>query len=421
MNTLSWLWLAAGLGYGATNAGELLELCGGSVTQLQQVLDSAEVRAVLTRTQYNRLQSSHPQQFAPMVERAAAEKLTLLTFENKAYPAMLRHIVSPPPVLYAKGDTTLLNNCLLIGMVGTRRPSSYGTEVVKTIGEQLACSGAVVVSGLAAGLDSEAHKAALRQKAPTIACIAFGHAHCYPAANRKLMQTIAANGLVLGEYPPDVSAEKAYFLQRNRLIAGISNGLVVTEARRFSGTISTVNFAAEFGRDVFAVPGSIYSELSGGTNLLIQEGAYLATSGEDILKAYGMQASTPQPQDFVQPPRRLTQAAPMWHFEQWHEPPPFTQQLSLENNPKLAVHAPPAAPSLPPTAGVQAENRQSVTAQLSPPAQVVQSMLGPQPLGLEDLCEACGLPFQQVLAALTELEMAALCEQLAGRRFKAKY
>lgn len=145
----------------------------------------------------------------------------------------------------------------------------------------------VLVSGLASGLDSEAHKAAVRAGTPTVACIAFGHDLCYPAANRTLKGLIEKQGLVLGEYPPGTEPLRPYFLQRNRLIAALSRGVCVAEARRVSGTMNTVHAALGYGKDVFAVPGSIFSPLSEGANHLLGRGALAAVSAADILEFYG--------------------------------------------------------------------------------------------------------------------------------------
>lgn len=283
------MWLASGLGWGAVNSGELLRLYPDGAQQILEELGSDAMDELLTQKQAERLAGTRPQDYALPIAHAETQGIIIVAYDDEAYPAALRTIHNPPPVLFVKGDVGLLNGQLTIGMVGTRRPSAYGMEAMKAIGRGVALGGAIIVSGLAAGLDSEAHKAALAVNGPTIACIGFGHNHCYPAANRKLMEVIERSGVVISEYPPETQPEKPYFLQRNRLIAGMCHGLVVVEARRQSGTMSTVNFATEFARDVFAVPGSIFSDLSGGTNSMISEGAYLAASAADVLAVYGVE------------------------------------------------------------------------------------------------------------------------------------
>lgn len=290
-----WMWLAAGLGYGAVNTGELLASCPGGAEQVEEYLGSPVLDEILTQKQAEKLASSRPSDFAQAIFQAQAQGVYTIPFNDPLYPEMLRSIYNPPLVLFVKGELGLLNGQLSIGMVGTRRPSAYGVEAVKAIGRGVALGGAIIISGLASGLDSEAHKAALAVNGPTIACIGFGHDHCYPAGNRKLMEIIERTGAVVSEYPPDTKPEKPYFLHRNRIIAGLSHGLVVCEARKQSGTMSTVNYAIDYGREVFAVPGSIFSELSGGTNAMIREGAYLAGAANDILSVYGVELKEEDP------------------------------------------------------------------------------------------------------------------------------
>ncbi|MDL2253705.1 DNA-processing protein DprA [Ruminococcaceae bacterium OttesenSCG-928-I18] len=287
----TWMWLVTGLGFGAVNTGELLEAYPEGAEAVLRDLGSEKLDGILTQKQADRLASTRPADYALTLAHAETQGIYALPYDESMYPEMLRSITNPPLLLFVKGDLSLLNGQLSIGMVGARRPSGYGVEAVKTIGRGVALGGAIIISGLAAGLDSEAHKAALAVNGPTIACIAFGHDNCYPAQNKKLMEVIERYGAVISEYPLGTKPEKPFFLHRNRLIAGLSHAIVVTEARKHSGTMSTVNFATDYGRDVFAVPGSIFSELSGGTNTMIRDGAYLAASAADILSMYGIELS----------------------------------------------------------------------------------------------------------------------------------
>ncbi len=289
MSKESWLWLAAGLGYGAMNTKEVLIACPGGPKEVAKELGGIRLEEILTQKQAEKLASSDIQDYALMLKHAEAQGIHVVPLDDARYPKQLYSVANPPPVLFVKGDVSLLNGQLSVGMVGARKPSGYGVEVMRNIGRGVALGGAIIVSGLASGLDSEAHKAALAVNGPTIACVAFGHNSCYPAQNKKLMEVIEQYGAVISEYPPNQKPEKAFFLHRNRLIAGLSHALVVVEARRHSGTMSTVNFATDYGRDVFAVPGSVFSELSGGTNAMIREGAYVAACAADIMSLYGIE------------------------------------------------------------------------------------------------------------------------------------
>lgn len=243
---------------------------------------------VFTPAQLAALRAARPEDYTARLDDCARHGVNVLTWADEDYPDLLRAVSAPPPVLYYRGDAGIPNRCFTFAIVGTRRPSAYGVEATASIAGELARAGVALVSGLATGLDSESHKAAVQAGAPTVACIAFGHDQCYPAANRTLKGVIERQGLVLSEYPPGTPPQRGYFLQRNRLIAGLSRGLCVAEARRRSGTMNTVAAALAAGRDVFSVPGSIFSPLCEGTNQLLREGAVPAVSGADILLWYGL-------------------------------------------------------------------------------------------------------------------------------------
>ncbi|MDL2219533.1 DNA-processing protein DprA [Ruminococcaceae bacterium OttesenSCG-928-O06] len=377
MTSEYWMWLAGGLGYGAVNSGELLAAFPGGAKEIYESLGSERLDEILTQKQAEKLAQSRPQDFSLRIRHMESVGVHALGYDDDAYPAMLRHTTNPPPVLFVKGELGLMNGQLSVGIVGARRPSAYGVEVVKAIGRGVALGGAIVISGLAAGLDAEAHKAALAVNGPTIACIAFGHDHCYPAANRKLMEVIENHGAVVSEYPVGTEPEKPFFLQRNRIIAGLSHALLVTEARRHSGTMSTVNFAIDYGRDVFAVPGSIFSELSTGTNAMIKEGAYLAGSASDILALYGVELKEEDPVAAAarqagegRPP--AASAAPPWqqNLKRYSERTRAEQQAKREELPgqqSLAEGAP-AAGAAPLTTAAAIEAFRMLQRELPPDA-----------------------------------------------------
>ena len=215
--------------------------------------------------------------------RIAATGAHVLTWESADYPRLLREIPDPPPVLYVRGKLCEEDEWA-IALVGTRRASSYGRQVTYRLASVLAGSGLTIVSGLARGIDSEAHRAALEANGRTIAVLGCGIDQVYPSENRQLAEQIAASGAVITDYPVGTKPEGSNFPPRNRIISGLSLGVVITEAGRRSGARITADFAAEQGRDVFAVPGSILTNASAGTNELIQDGAKLVTQPEDILE-----------------------------------------------------------------------------------------------------------------------------------------
>ena len=199
-----------------------------------------------------------------------------------------------PLVLYCTGDPRWLNEPAAVGMVGTRRPTEYGLRAAADIGKGLARAGAIIVSGL---LDSAGHRAAVGENCPTIAVMGVPIDRTYPAANRELRRAIEQKGCVISEYPPENDAVGTVgFLQRNRLIAALSGALVVLEAKEKSGTMSTVAHAERYGKPVFALPGSIFSPSSAGTNALLRDGrAKAVCTAEDLFGTLGLSAARPAP------------------------------------------------------------------------------------------------------------------------------
>lgn len=211
------------------------------------------------------------------------EKIKLCAEQDDAYPGKLRHIYNPPALLFYKG--TLSQPDRKIAVVGARKASPYGRNVALELGRDLTRAGVCVVSGGARGIDTAAHEGALKAGG-TIAVLGCGVDVAYPAENRKLFDQIAESGLLLSEYAPGTSPNAKHFPARNRIISGLSDGVVVVEAAVKSGSLITAELALSEGRDVFAVPGSVFSESSKGCHKLIKQGAKLVDQAEDILEEY---------------------------------------------------------------------------------------------------------------------------------------
>lgn len=217
-----------------------------------------------------------------LVDLCANLGVRIVSFDDPEYPENLREIPNPPVILFVKGSVTPKDR-LSIGVVGTRKASGAGKHIAAEISEELARAGVTVVSGLAYGIDAAAHKGALDGKGRTIAVLGQGLDIVYPKSNSHLYDTIPSNGALVSEYPPGVEPKPWHFPQRNRLIAGMSLGLLVVEAGEKSGALITADWALKQGKPVMAVPGSVRSITCRGSNRLIQEGAYLVTSAEDVL------------------------------------------------------------------------------------------------------------------------------------------
>jgi len=307
----------------------------------------------------------------------------LVPVTSAAYPPRLREIYDPPPILFARGRVDLLG-ALMLGVVGTRRPTAYGTAVAGRLAKDLAGAGLTIVSGMARGIDTAAHRAVLDAGGDTIAVFGCGVDEVYPAENCKLSQEIAVNGLALSEFPMATPAYPQNFPVRNRIISGMSAGVLVIEGGEYSGSAITAKLAAEQNREVFAVPGNITSKMSLGPNLLIKQGAKLVQDWNDVVVEL-------KPEDR----RRLAVS------------------LRKKLNPQEIESAETSGsvqPSL--VAG-------SLTGPANGVAQMVLRALKPDaPVGLDHLIDTLeGTSPSEVIAVLFELEMAGLVRQLPGKNF----
>jgi DNA processing protein len=210
-------------------------------------------------------------------------KLKIVDFFDSDYPYYLKEISSPPLVLYTKGNIKLLAK-ESVAIVGTRTPTNYGKEVAFNFSCKLSSLGVNIVSGLALGIDTSAHKGVLKAGGSTVAVLGSGLSYIYPRQNKRLAESIAKEGLLVSEYPIKTAPIACNFPRRNRIISGLSKGVVVVEAARRSGALITANFAVGQNREVFAVPGNIDKFQSKGPNSLIKEGAKLVDSVEDVLE-----------------------------------------------------------------------------------------------------------------------------------------
>jgi DNA processing protein len=211
----------------------------------------------------------------------------VLTWDDDAYPVRLREIPHPPPVLYVKG-TLVETDQWALAVVGTRRATAYGKEAARVFAGELAASGITIVSGMALGIDAAAHKAAIDAGGRTIAVLGNGIDVVYPPEHRKLSEQIVQHGALVCDYPLGTKPDAGNFPPRNRIISGLSLAVLVVEAGERSGALITADFAAEQGRDVFAMPGHVFARSSAGSNRLLRDGALVALKAQDILEELNM-------------------------------------------------------------------------------------------------------------------------------------
>ncbi len=255
----------------------------GSIAEAWEA-PSGTVREAGLRAQYVRGFERARRDFAPEEELEALERhgVRTLTWEDEAYPSLLQEIPQSPPVLFIRGEAGPQFEQSL-AVVGTRRVTAYGREVCEQFCGAVARAGVAIVSGLARGIDAIAHRVAVDSGTPTVAVLAGGIDGIYPRENEGLAERVMAHGCVLSEYPPGVKTRSDYFPRRNRIISGLARATLVIEAGVTSGAVHTAHHALEQNREVFATPGSVFSQQSAGTNRLIREsGAKLVGSAEEL-------------------------------------------------------------------------------------------------------------------------------------------
>ncbi len=288
---LHWLALHLTPGLGARSALRLVEIFGHPERVFHSSL--SEIAAALPRLPKATAESIHAgiafEDAADEQRKTAAAGVEVIPFQDPRYPARLKEIYDPPLLLYALGRTELLNSHQM-ALVGTRRPSQYGRAVAERLGKEMCASGLTVVSGMARGIDAAAHRGALAAGGATAAVLGTGADHAYPRENRKLYEEIQAAGVVVSEFPMGTTPFPQNFPLRNRIISGMSYGVLVIEAAQYSGSLITARLALEQGREVMATPGNITNKQSWGPNLLIKDGAKLIQEAADILEELPLQA-----------------------------------------------------------------------------------------------------------------------------------
>lgn len=279
---IHWLALRMTPGLGTRKAGQLIEIFRTPQAIFRATRSELQSAGLAAAVAQSVASGCGFEDAADQRQRMAAVGAELIPIRTPLYPALLREIFDPPPVLYARGRTELLHSPM-VAIVGTRRPTPYGSAAATRIARDLAHAGLTISSGMARGIDTAAHRAALDTGGNTAAVFGCGVDQIYPAENRKLADEIAEKGLILSEFPMGAPPYPQNFPIRNRIISGISLGVLVVEGGEYSGSAITAKLAAEQGREVFAIPGNITSKLSWGPNLLIKQGAKLVQEWNDVV------------------------------------------------------------------------------------------------------------------------------------------
>jgi DNA processing protein len=279
---LHWLALAMVPGLGARTAGRLLERFRTPQLVFRASRSELEACGVGGAVAQSIASGCAFDDAAAQQQKMAAAGATLVTIADRLYPDALRNTFDPPPVLFCRGRKELLES-FMIAVVGTRRPTPYGVAASERLSGDLARAGLTIVSGMARGIDTAAHRGALAAQRTTIAVLGCGVDLVYPSENKRLAAEIVEKGLVISEFPMGAPAYPQNFPIRNRIISGMSLGVLVVEGAQYSGSAITARLALDQGREVFAVPGSIMSKMSWGPNLLIKQGAKLVQDFNDVI------------------------------------------------------------------------------------------------------------------------------------------
>ena len=343
------------------------------------------------------------------------EKLQSLTFQDAAYPSRLKNISDPPLVFYYKGRLPDFDGSPLIGVVGTREASPYGLTSAKKLGYQIAKCGGIVVSGMAYGIDGMAMKGALTAGTPVVGILGCGAEMIYPRSNRALFADVENYGCIMSEFPPGTPPAKWNFPKRNRIISGMSCGVLVVEAPEKSGALITARCAADQGRDVFVVPGNIDVPTFVGSNRLLRDGAIAVSSGWDILSEYEMQFPDKIRKDTA-PSRQSVSAEELQKAAEVEKPLPKVAQKSRifgkkqppkKNEEKKVIDK--AESSL-------YSDVNDILPKLSQQEQQIVSALKGGERLVDDVIAETGLPAGKVLATLTLLEVKGVVKRLPGKR-----
>jgi len=374
-DALYWLALRMTPGLGTRKAGQLLEIFRTPLAIFRASRSELQAAGLAASVAQSLASGCAFDDAADQQNRAAQAGAMLIPLTDPRYPPALRDIFDPPPLLFARGRVELLLT-LMLGVVGTRRPTAYGTVAATKLSADLAAAGMTVTSGMARGIDTAAHKGVLEAGGGTIAVFGSGIDQIYPAENRKLAEQIASVGLLLSEFPMNAPAYPQNFPIRNRIISGMSAGVLVVEGSEYSGSAITAKLANEQNREVFAVPGNITSKMSWGPNLLIKQGAKLVQEWNDVVVEL-------KPEDR----RRLVEQC--------------RNRLNLKaDNSEETKSANPAS--------VMGSAAVDILRQLKPDS----------PTGLDNLIESMeGVSSSEVIAALFELELNGLVRQLPGKSF----
>ena len=381
MNTIYWIWLQLALGAGA-RTDDILSAFPSPRALYESDEMTRRVSGVFTPKQIEKLSHTKLEDAQHILARCGALRQEVVTPEDALYPRVLRRLSDAPCALYVRGDLSCLQDKLAIAVVGARHASMYSLDVARQLCRDLARAGAVVVSGCAMGVDSASHTGAIYGGGKTVGVLGCAIEARYLMENEALREDVSRHGALVTEYPPGTPARAAHFPMRNRIISGMSAGVLVIEAGEKSGSLITARLAGEQGRDVFAVPGDLTSVDYRGVNRLIRDGAKPVFSARDVLAEY-------------------TWVYDNLSLEQIAQQPMQTEKSPIPQPESPAPAKKPPRPEVP----------------LSADAEAVLAQFTQDALYTDDLVRATGFGPNRVFTALTELEICGLIKMIEGKRY----
>ena len=395
MDVRYWIWLQMCLGEGAHFKPIIEEF--GSVEELySKNIIEWRMSPSLSPSQIERLTRFTLRDAESIIRDCDSNGWQIISYDNPLYPEKLKEISNPPAVLYVDGELPNLEAFAVIGIVGTRKASPYAVKAAKLMAKGAALCGAVIISGGALGVDSAAHIGALEAGEKTFAVLGSGFGTNYLKANSDLRNRIKNNGALITEFPPYVKASRTTFPLRNRIISGLSDGILVVEAGVKSGSLITAQFAAEQGRDIFAIPASVLDYNFYGTNKLIDDGATVATSPLILVERYAAHYETLD----LSKIKTLRELA-----EDSVKPGNSETQYSFDNIRRDRA---------------ERLQREDSAIQLEGDEASVYKALEENLITIDEVLEKTGLGAPKALATLTVLEMKGLIESASGKRYKLK-
>lgn len=393
---VSWIRLQSALGAGAA-LNEIIEYFGSANSLFEAGETEWRMSPVLVPRQIERLCESTEQQALEVLATCKMNGWHVVPYDDSRYPERLRVIYNPPAVLYVDGELPDIDNNIVIGIVGTRRASDYAVKAADVMSRGIAERGAIVASGGALGVDTAAHNGAMLSGGKTIAVLGCGLGTKYLMENKPLRDAVVKNGALITEFQPFTPASKYTFPIRNRIISGISLGVLVVEASVKSGSLITANCALEQGRDVFALPCSILDPAFAGTNKLIDDGATVATKPLDLLYPYAEKYGIKI--DEVKSVGKIMRETADKSANAYGK----ARDISFDN---IQVGR------------KKREVRQKASAELSGNTRFVFNVLTEEYQSADEISRAAGLSIAEALTALTALEIAGLAASAGGKRYR---